>query len=406
MDIRKRIVPSFLRDWDHYLLLHHPLLWSSRIHFITWYGVEAMLLLLLLIWLYPINPNNVPEVAPLCYIVILLSCIPFIYWLSKQRQYDDTAINSTHKFHLLYRYIVYLCCVAIFAGIPYIFFHGLSSKIASLISEEKLLDDVNKLKFYELVDYSYATPEVSKDEIIKIIVKYQNVYDTEFFNNTNINFLKPKYDSPDYELKNLIRELVRENIWDIQSAKYVSNRDILTRLKNPASLYFSCVVMYIPVFILLYKFDLIKYVLGIFITLFIFVLVIEYIVNGFAGGTISPIVVYKFSFIAVYILSFFQIIQHNDRYFSARKMLALVFFIISTALLGMILHYFDVGITNLFFFRQAASFVWGDITEPHYRIVLWDSYEYLRILSGVFVYFVLSPFIKTRLDKFCLLPKK
>ncbi len=75
--IFKRTFPSFLRKWDHYLLRHHPLLWSSRIHLVAWYGGGAMLLMRMLIWLYPIDPNNVPEVAPLCYIVILLTCIPF-----------------------------------------------------------------------------------------------------------------------------------------------------------------------------------------------------------------------------------------------------------------------------------------------------------------------------------------
>ena len=61
--VPRHIIPGFLRRIDHYLLVHLPLVWRTRIHYFAFFSLILgnVLLFLLGSW-YPVSQGNVPTV--------------------------------------------------------------------------------------------------------------------------------------------------------------------------------------------------------------------------------------------------------------------------------------------------------------------------------------------------------
>lgn len=72
--------PSFLKSLDQYLLINHPIIWASRIHFVLFYAGISMLAIGMICQL-PISAGSRPDVDKQVLLVSIPVLITGLFWL-------------------------------------------------------------------------------------------------------------------------------------------------------------------------------------------------------------------------------------------------------------------------------------------------------------------------------------
>lgn len=165
---------QFLKRIDNYFLLNHPFLWVSRIHYVTFYGLSLLIIFSLIAYLYPIKPNNVPNLQTIFYIFLLPYFIFFISWVESQDKYKENKFfpvkGKTSEFTKLF---IYLYITSIFLCSPFIIIESLSFKNLSqeIKKDIKLLNDCSLFLSYsylksiqhENITFKYISPNEFKE---------------------------------------------------------------------------------------------------------------------------------------------------------------------------------------------------------------------------------------------------
>lgn len=141
------LMPKFLEKLDDYFLLHHRLLWITKVHYVLYYGLVTALGGSALIWAYPLRTDgSLPDTALVLFLSILLGLPALVFWLYKQAIYSvEKNYGNLFPFMEQLRFGIYLLCFSIFAGIPIYFAVLVENKIANLENEERLAKDVYSL---------------------------------------------------------------------------------------------------------------------------------------------------------------------------------------------------------------------------------------------------------------------
>lgn len=121
--IKRWLVPPFLKRWDAYLLVHHPMLWHSRAVWVLFYGLLAAPFLFAAGFFYPLDAQHlrVDPVKPIemaydayyLYTVLFLS-FGLLYWAFRQYQ---TGFPFSRAKEVLLTVCLYALCFWVLLGI-------------------------------------------------------------------------------------------------------------------------------------------------------------------------------------------------------------------------------------------------------------------------------------------------
>lgn len=147
MKLLNLLTPNFLKNLDNYFLLHHRLLWITKVHYVLYYGLLTTLAGSALIWAYPLHTDsNLPEVGLILFISILCGLPVLAFWLYKQTLYSiEKNYGNLFPFIEQLRFGIYMVCFAVFVGIPIYFAVLVENKIANLAADEQLAKDAYDL---------------------------------------------------------------------------------------------------------------------------------------------------------------------------------------------------------------------------------------------------------------------
>ena len=77
--IKSFLNPEFIQKADHFLLINYPRIWSSRIHYVAYYGLLANIILNLLVLIF-LQPHQIDEfINIIILIVMVIEVIAFIF---------------------------------------------------------------------------------------------------------------------------------------------------------------------------------------------------------------------------------------------------------------------------------------------------------------------------------------
>lgn len=161
--MRLKIVPSFLKRLDHYLLLNYRLLWISKVHYVLFYSVFMFLLGGGLIYAYPLTTaSSLPNMDNVLLISSLLVAPACLYWVYWQTLYGiEKWYGLRFRFIAYLRFALYLICFVSFGVLPFAFTAMVHDKIAKLTDVAELVDDVNALNIGNL----YMPSEIGNDTL-------------------------------------------------------------------------------------------------------------------------------------------------------------------------------------------------------------------------------------------------
>ncbi|NEN91407.1 MAG: hypothetical protein F6K48_21870 [Okeania sp. SIO3H1] len=110
--------PGFLKRLDRYLLLNHPRIWISKIHYVFYYGLLANIILNFLVWMFFREPSQFHLIDEfinfIIFIVMLTEVAAFVYWFLKQCLFN--VAKEYGNFHFtdgIMEIVIYTVCTLI-----------------------------------------------------------------------------------------------------------------------------------------------------------------------------------------------------------------------------------------------------------------------------------------------------
>ncbi len=142
----KRFIPSFLKQIDNYLLLNHPIIWISKIHYVIFYGIITTVLSALSGIVIPVSLSHPQDLALWYFLFTILAIIALCFWV-----YHNVIFNLEKKFgkrHWVDEYKIFLvnfCCVFVLASFPIAFTAIYNARFANTVSNAEFINDINTL---------------------------------------------------------------------------------------------------------------------------------------------------------------------------------------------------------------------------------------------------------------------
>lgn len=166
-------IPGFLKKLDRHLLLHRPGLWSSRIHYVLFFGLIALGIAILRATVLRVQPSDVPnpEIGFAILTIPALAALVFWAWqlsmfsLEKRHGILQTGFSLQNQ-------LVFAVGVVLFAMLPFSYSSITADKARKVVPKHELIQDVNALNLgsrYFPGDYAY-TPYAEQDLLIQFWV--------------------------------------------------------------------------------------------------------------------------------------------------------------------------------------------------------------------------------------------
>ncbi len=209
--------PSFLQNFDQFLLLNHRIIWVSKIHYVLFYGfLAAGSLSFFTLWL-PISPNNLPTPSFVAVLLSVFVLVPFTFWVYKQIAYNiEKEYGQRFPFMEHSRWVLNMICIAVFALMPVLGSWFIQQKVALLVSDKELMADINKLNlgnpYFPTVNYSDNVFIETQDETNNIYPYQYDQFTPYGWQNSSIKYeyhwldaadLQKSYDSRRSESQHL-----------------------------------------------------------------------------------------------------------------------------------------------------------------------------------------------------------
>ncbi len=142
----KAISPIFINKLDENLLLKHPIIWMSKIHYVLWHGSILWAISFLLGMVVPIDLRQRIESEVWYFLFTVLSVVLLCFWIYRYLIFNNERNYGNRNFtdEYLNCFLVFFC-VAYFLLVPAPFVIGLEHRIASAQPDDVVLNDLNKL---------------------------------------------------------------------------------------------------------------------------------------------------------------------------------------------------------------------------------------------------------------------
>lgn len=191
--------PSFLIKFDQYLLLNHPLVWSSKIHFVAWYTLFGWIAMILLGFMVPNESLDNDFLAFYWLLAILCMVAGIIIWLffvlrhNSTKQYGNRVIGREWV-NMLCHYLSLLLITSVIFVMPFI--KIVTSHIR--IQSNHIVEKVNVLNvnnaFFPENEYELQQLYMPLDSLQQTVVSFKlghsdNKYGEDSYHTLDSNFL-------------------------------------------------------------------------------------------------------------------------------------------------------------------------------------------------------------------------
>ncbi|MGZ3920413.1 MAG: hypothetical protein ACXVNM_09745 [Bacteroidia bacterium] len=140
----KAITPKFINRLDVYLLVNHPVLWMSKIHYAIWHGAVLWILSALLGALMPINLKDNIQYELWYFLFTVLGVVILCFWVYRYVIFNKEKNYGARKFSEEYKNFVFVFfSVTIFLLVPWPFEIVYSHRIAAIYADNEVLEDIN-----------------------------------------------------------------------------------------------------------------------------------------------------------------------------------------------------------------------------------------------------------------------
>lgn len=177
----KRLIPPFLKRLDQYLLLNHPLIWISKIHYILFYGILLNAVSALIGLALPLDLMYPQDLALWYFLFSVISVVVLCFWIYRvvifnvEKKFGNRKWTDEYKLFLLN-----FSCVFILFSFPFPFATIYNARVANYVTDDVLINDINTLNkaeaylVNELSNYSssYDTIENKHYYHIKSLMQY------------------------------------------------------------------------------------------------------------------------------------------------------------------------------------------------------------------------------------------
>jgi len=142
----KAITPKFINRIDAHLLVKHPVLWMSKIHYSLWYGMLLWFLSALIGLLVPINLKERIEYELWYFLFTVVGAVVLCFWVynhvifNKEKNYGYKKFTDEYK-----NFVLVFFSVAIFLMVPWPFTMVYDQRIDNMYSDEEVIKDINTI---------------------------------------------------------------------------------------------------------------------------------------------------------------------------------------------------------------------------------------------------------------------
>ncbi|HRH10821.1 MAG TPA: hypothetical protein PLU73_04875, partial [Bacteroidia bacterium] len=142
----KLLSPKFITKIDSHLLVNHPDIWMSKIHYVGWNGLLLFACSALLGLFLPIHLIRDVQYELWYFLLSLLSVIVMCFWIYHYAIFNKE--KNFGNFHLADEYrnfILVFISVLIFLLVPVPFELVQNKRIASMYTDAEVIADMNSL---------------------------------------------------------------------------------------------------------------------------------------------------------------------------------------------------------------------------------------------------------------------
>lgn len=142
----RAITPGFIKRIDTFLLTHHPVLWTSKIHFALWHGLILWLLSALVGFLMPVNLHGRIDYELWYFLFTVIGLIVLCFWIyhyqifNKEKNYGHKRMGDEYG-----NFLLVFFTVALFLMIAWPFEIIYNYRIANSYTDTEIIDDINTL---------------------------------------------------------------------------------------------------------------------------------------------------------------------------------------------------------------------------------------------------------------------
>jgi hypothetical protein len=178
MNIKRPLMPGFLKRAEQKLLQNKPGIWSTRAHLVVYYGVLFLFALTVLCFIEPNDPRSYSSTGPWIGFVSLIGGIGIIVWMIYLLRFNVfKKYGILHPLHGLVTFLLYFISTGIIISFSYV--HPIVETVRANMaySTKEVVDDINdintkiyQLEYNQLQDkWDYDTIElVKKDTAVPV----------------------------------------------------------------------------------------------------------------------------------------------------------------------------------------------------------------------------------------------
>ena len=146
MNIKRPLVPGFLKRADQKLLLNKPGIWSTRTHLVLYYGLLFMLFLAVLSFLEPRDVRAYSTTEYWIGFVSVIAGIGIIVWLIYLLRFNVfKKYGNIHSLHGLGTFILYFISSGVFVLLPFVHPVVESIRANNAYGDEEIVQDINDI---------------------------------------------------------------------------------------------------------------------------------------------------------------------------------------------------------------------------------------------------------------------
>ncbi len=175
----QRFVPKIIKQLDHYLLIHYPTIWQSRIHNVLYAVFATNLILGGLAMLMPVNLDERPDFDTWIWTFFIVSVTYLVIWMIHVgrfnifKQYGKRPIGDEYL-----NFFLHLLSVALIASTMFAFSFIYDQKVRNYVPNAELAQDINALNlgaaFFPVGNYNYRMAEGNDTSKIIYLYNYHN----------------------------------------------------------------------------------------------------------------------------------------------------------------------------------------------------------------------------------------
>ncbi|MEM7367982.1 MAG: hypothetical protein AAF587_05235 [Bacteroidota bacterium] len=127
------LIPAFLKRIDHYLLLNHPIVWASKVHYVLFYGGLSVLGIGLMS-LLPLSHNSRPDVDQQVLLAIIPAAIGLLLWAAQVGKHRAEGLYGSYSLKTrILAQALFMLCLSIFVSLPLIYGQCLAYRAANSV---------------------------------------------------------------------------------------------------------------------------------------------------------------------------------------------------------------------------------------------------------------------------------